>query len=366
MYIKELALRDFRNYETVRVPFLNGTNILYGNNAQGKTNLLEAIFLFCTGRSHRRASDREIIRQGQECAVVDVSFSDNVRDYAGQMKLLEGKKKFVRINQVPVTKISQIADYINVVMFSPEDLSIIKDSPTDRRRFFDMSISQLSPVYVSVLNEYLKTLKQRNNLLKEIKRSGKGEDTLDIWDSYLVDLSCKIIRYRTRFLQQLAIFAAHTHREISGETLQIQYISNCCDDVAQEDTIRQELEQKLIKNRRRDMETGTSNIGAHRDDFVFYINGQDAKLYGSQGQQRSVVLSLKLALTEVIKQVRQSYPVILLDDIMSELDESRRRYLAGKIEGKQVILTCTDKQDAASYEHVSYFYVHENSVTEDG
>lgn len=366
MYIKELALRDFRNYETVRVPFFNGTNIIYGNNAQGKTNLLEAIFLFCTGRSHRRASDREMIRQGQAFGVIDLSFCDDVRDYTGQMKILEGKKKFVRINQVPITRISQIADYINVVMFSPEDLAIIKDSPTERRRFFDMSISQLSPVYVSVLNDYLKTLKQRNNLLKEIKRSGKADDTLDIWDRYLVDLSCKIIRYRSRFLKQLEKFAVYTHKEISGETLRIEYVSNCCEDVTQEDTIGRELEQKLKKNRRRDIETGTSNIGAHRDDFVFYINGRDAKLYGSQGQQRSVVLSLKLALTEVIKQMRQSYPVILLDDIMSELDESRRKYLSGKIEGKQVILTCTDKQDAASYEAVKYFYVCNNSVTEDG
>lgn len=365
MYIQQLTLQNFRNYETASVSFLNGTNIIYGNNAQGKTNILEAIFLFCTGRSHRRASDKEMIRQEQARSVIDLTFCDEVRDYIGQMKLLEGKKKFVSINKVPVKKISLIADYINIVMFSPEDLSIIKDSPAERRRFFDMSVSQLSPVYVSLLNEYLKILKQRNNLLKEIKRSGKSDDTLDIWDTYLIDLSCKIIRYRHDFLEKLIGYAHVIHREISGETLEVQYCSNCCESVAHNEQLQQQLEERVKKSRRRDIETGTSNIGCHRDDFVFYINGRDAKLYGSQGQQRSVVLSLKLALTEVIRQSRGTYPVILLDDIMSELDESRRLYLSGKIKGKQVILTCTDRPDAAAYENVKYFYVHNNTVTED-
>lgn len=364
MYITKLTLRDFRNYESAAVSFLNGTNLIYGNNAQGKTNLLEAVFLFCTGRSHRRATDREMIREGTDWCEIDIEFCDEVRDYTGQMKILDGKKKFVAINKVPVKKISQIADYINVVMFSPEDLSIIKTSPSERRRFVDMALSQLSPVYVSVLNEYLKILKQRNNLLKEIKRNRSGDDTLDVWDEYLIDLSCKIIAYRRKFLEDLMRHAVPIHREIAGEALAMQYESNCCEDVSNSETLWQELEQKIKKGRRRDIETGTSNTGAHRDDFLFSIDGRDARLYGSQGQQRSVVLSLKLALTEVIRQSRGTYPVILLDDIMSELDESRRQYLAGKIRGKQVILTCTDRQEAAPYGTVRYFYVNNNTVTE--
>lgn len=365
MYVKQLKLKDFRNYETVCVNFSDATNILYGDNAQGKTNILESLYLFCTGRSHRRATDKEIIRHGQNFGIINIDFSDDIRDYKGQMKVLDGKKKFVSINGIPVKKISHIAEYINVVMFSPEDLSVIKDSPAERRRFFDMAISQISPAYVGILNEYLKVIKQRNNLLKEIKRSKKGEYTLDIWDSYLIDFSCKIIKYRRDFLENLKEFASKIHFEISKEELFIQYFSNCGEDIYSDENLKKELEQKIKKSRIRDIETGTSNTGAHRDDFVFLINGKDAKFYGSQGQQRSAILSLKLAFTEVIYNTKGSYPIILLDDIMSELDESRRLYLAGKISGKQVILTCTDKQKTENYKNVKYFHVQNNKLTEE-
>ncbi len=363
MYIKNIKLKDFRNYEYADISFSNGTNIIYGNNAQGKTNILEAIFLFCTARSHRRATDKDIIRRGANFGIIDIDFCDDVRDYKGKMKILDGKKKFVSINMVNIKKISQIADYINVVMFSPEDLAIIKDSPSLRRRFTDMAISQISPVYVSLLNEYLKILNQRNNLLKEIKRLSKDDDTLEVWDNYLVDLSCKIIKYRKEFIKNLLEYAKKIHYEISGEKLSIKYVSNCSDNIYDDDNLYNELSEKIKKNRKRDIETGTSNIGCHRDDFYFYINDQDVKIYGSQGQQRSVILSLKLALTEIIKNKRGAYPVILLDDIMSELDESRRKYLAGKIRDKQVIITCTDKEQSSLYSDVKYFHVSDGKIT---
>lgn len=365
MYITNLKLKDFRNYESADINFINGTNIIYGNNAQGKTNILEAIFLFCTARSHRRATDREIIKKDCEQSIIDIKFSDDVRDYVGRMKILDGKKKFVNINNVNIKKISHIADYINVVMFSPEDLFIIKDSPSVRRRFIDMSISQISPVYVSFLNDYLKIINQRNNLLKEIKRYNKSDETLDIWDEYLVDLSCKIIKYRREFIKKLQEFSKKIHYEISTENLLIKYISNCNENIYDDEKLYTELCEKIKKSRKRDIETGMTNIGAHRDDFVFYINENDAKIYGSQGQQRSVVLSLKLALTEIIKNEKGSYPIILLDDIMSELDESRRQYLSCKIEDKQVIITCTDKEQKANYSNVKYFNVSNNSVKEE-
>lgn len=365
MYVKNLRLKNFRNYENVSVNFINGTNIIYGNNAQGKTNLLEAIFLFCTARSHRRATDKEIIMNGAPFGIIDIDFCDGVRDYEGYMKILDGKKKMVSINKVAVRKISQIADYINVVMFSPEDLSIIKDSPSFRRRFCDMSISQISPVYVSLLNEYIKILNQRNNLLKEIKKTGKSADTLEVWDNYLIDLCVKITKYRRDFTKKIETYAKKIHYEISGENLDIKYISNSAENTEDNEKMYAEYENKIKKMRIRDIETGTTNYGCHRDDFVFYVNGNDVKLYGSQGQQRSVVLSLKLALTEVINEVRGDYPVILLDDIMSELDESRRKYLAGKIEGKQVMITCTDKEASSIYSNVKYFYVNNSSVKEE-
>lgn len=365
MYIKNIKLKDFRNYENADINFSNGTNIIYGNNAQGKTNILESIFLFCTARSHRRASDREMIRRGAQFGNIEINFSDDIRDYNGKMKILDGKKKFVSINGVSIKKISQIADYINVVMFSPDDLAIIKDSPSYRRRFYDMSISQISPIYVSVLNEYIKILNQRNNLLKDIKKSGKSDETLDIWDKYLVELSCRIIKYRCELTKILQETAKKIHTEISGEQLSIKYISNCGENIYDTEKLKSEFSEKLEKTRRRDIETGTSNTGCHRDDFIFYVNGADVKIYGSQGQQRSIILSLKLALAEIIKSVRGAYPIILLDDIMSELDESRRKYLSGKIEGKQVIMTCTDKEKNNEYSNVKYFYIANNKVSEE-
>lgn len=364
MYIKNIKLNDFRNYENAFISFSEGTNIIYGNNAQGKTNILESIFLFCTARSHRRASDKEMIRRGADFANIEISFTDGIRDYDGKMRILDGKKKSVLINSVNIKKISHIADYINVVMFSPDDLSVIKDSPSYRRRFYDMSISQISPAYVSLLNEYIKILNQRNNLLKEIKKTG-NDDTLEIWDNYLIDLSCRITKYRCELTKRLCDEAKKTHSEISGEELDIKYISNCGENTDNTEKLKEEMGEKIKKTRRRDIETGTSNTGCHRDDFVFLINGSDVKIYGSQGQQRSVILSLKLALTEIIKSVRGAYPIILLDDIMSELDESRRRYVSQKIEGKQVILTCTDREQERDFPCVKYFYVADNSVKED-
>ena len=365
MYVKNLRLKNFRNYENVSVNFINGTNIIYGNNAQGKTNLLEAIFLFCSARSHRRATDREIIKTGAPFGIINIEFSSGVRDYEGYMKILEGKQKLVSINKVGIKKISQIADYINVVMFSPEDLSVIKDSPSYRRRFCDMSLSQISPVYVSLLNEYIKILNQRNNLLKEIKKTGKSADTLEVWDNYLIDLCVKITKYRRNFTEKIKFYAKKIHHEISGEKLDIKYISNVSENIEDDEKIYKDFENKIKKMRVRDIETGTTNNGCHRDDFIFSVNDSDVKIYGSQGQQRSVILSLKLALTEFIKEVRGDYPIILLDDIMSELDESRRHYLAGKIEGKQVMITCTDKEASSLYKNVKYFYVNNSSVKEE-
>lgn len=362
MYITSIDLKNWRNYEKEHIEFINGTNIIYGDNAQGKTNILEAIFLFCLARSHRRATEREMIKMGEDYSVIKMCFCDDVRDYEGYMKILDGKKKYVSINGVSIKKISTVSKYINVVMFSPEDLSIVKDSPSYRRRFADMAISQLSPVYISYLNEYINVLNQRNNLLKMIKKTSKNADTLNIWDEYLVDFCIKIIKYRREFIKKLEQEAKKVHFEISGEDLSIKYISNCAEDIYLDDEkLSKQMLDKLIRTRSRDIETGMSNTGCHRDDFVFYTDKNDVKIYGSQGQQRSVVLSLKIGLTEVFKNIKGNYPVILLDDIMSELDEKRRSYLSGKIDGKQVILTCTDKEKN-NYKNVKYFHIKNGKV----
>ena len=365
MRITKLSLELFRSYEHGEIQFVDGTNIVYGENAQGKTNLLEAIFVFCTGRSHRSSVNKEIIYNNGDYSRIYVDFSDSVRDYHGSMKIYDGKKKMVTINDMPIKRISEISEYINVVMFAPEDLSIIKDEPSVRRRFADMAIGQLRPMYISLLTDYNKVLIQRNNLLKSIKKNRSAHDTIDIWNERLASLGSDITVYRNEFFNEIRPIAASIHREITGETLDVQYISSICgvgSTNSGKDRIRDLLLKKLEDSIYRDIELGTTGSGTHRDDFECVIDGRNARRYGSQGQQRSVVLSLKLAQTELIKLSRGAYPIILLDDIMSELDESRRMYLAGKILGKQVILTCTDRQSVHVEGNVAHFKVNNSKV----
>jgi len=360
MYIKRLKIKDFRNYDTAELYFSDKTNIIYGNNAQGKTNILESIFVFCSGRSHRRADDGEMIREGALRSIIEVEFCDENRDYYGKMIMQSGKKKLVSFNGVSLTKISQIANYINAVIFSPEDLNIVKGSPGERRRFMDMALSQLKPNYVSVLNDYLKVLKQRNNLLKKLNPNSAEADTLDIWDESLADLGAKITIYRKDFIDFLKPFVLNTYAELSNEKLDLNYISNFTQSFDNYDVIKENMLNLLKKNRRRDIETKISNIGVHRDDILFSIDGRDLKIYGSQGQHRSVVLCMKIAQTEAVYSVKKTYPIILLDDIMSELDKNRRDYFAGKIKDKQVIITCTDRDN--TQKDAKYFYVKSGNV----
>lgn len=360
MYIKKLKIKNFRNYSAAELAFDPKTNIIYGNNAQGKTNLLESIFVFCSGRSHRRADDGEMIAEGASSAVIELEFTDDVREYEGKMVMQSGKRKLVSFNGVSVSKISHIANYINAVMFSPEDLNIIKGGPGERRRFMDMALSQLKPNYVSVLNDYLKVLKQRNNLLKRLYADSPELSTLDVWDEALADLSAKITLYRVDFIQFLKPFVKNIYAELSSEALDLSYVSNITDSFESYEVIKESMLKLLEKNRRRDLETKISNIGAHRDDIEFTIDGRDLKIYGSQGQHRSVVLCLKLAQTEAVYSVKKTYPIILLDDIMSELDKSRRDYFAGKIQNKQVIITSTDRDE--TQKDARYFYVKSGTV----
>lgn len=361
MVINKLHIQNFRNYTDETLTFGRGTNILYGNNAQGKTNILEAVFVFCSGRSHRRADDGEMIQYGMPQACIEVEFSDEARAYTGKMLISSGKKKAVYFNGIALKKISQIANYIHAVIFSPEDLEIIKGSPGERRRFMDMAISQLKPNYVSLLNAYLKVLKQRNHLLKQLKADGTQTDMLDVWDASLADLGAKITLYRLEFIRFLKPYVIQFYAELSKEKLDLDYISNIAESFDSYESIKKSMLESLLKNRRRDIETKLTNAGVHRDDLKFTIDGRDLKIYGSQGQHRSVVLCLKLAQTEAIYSIRKTYPVILLDDIMSELDRSRRAYFAGKIQDKQVILTCTDR-DGDSPAGTKYFKIQNGTV----
>ncbi len=341
MRVKALEAVNFRNYEKERICFSPDTNVIFGNNAQGKTNLLEAIYLFSHGRSHRAKSDMELIKFGEDFAKLILEFSDSSRDYRAELRLLKNGKKSIKINNVPITKLSMLMRYLNVVMFSPEDLEIIKGAPTQRRRFLDEAISQIYPAYLKSLISYHKNLAQKNNLLKKLRMTGKtSDDMLAVWNEQLAADGAQIMQYRLDFTQKLCGYAAQIHREISGENFKIDYTPSVeCDIIDKES-----FYNKLLSVQTREIENGAGLYGIQRDELKFYINDREAKTYASQGQQRSCVLSMKIAQLESINELRGEYPVLLLDDIMSELDTSRRSYLAGKIKDKQVIITCTDAE----------------------
>ena len=341
MYIKTLILENFRNYKKEQIVLSPETNVFYGANAQGKTNILEACYLFSHGRSHRAKYDTELIKFGEKLFNLNAVFEDSLREYNAFMRINKEGKKLIKINNVPITKLSMLMSYLNVVMFSPEDLELIKGSPSVRRRFIDEAISQLYPNYLVNLIDYNKALVQKNALLKNLKFSGAKNDTmLSVWNEQLANTGGVIQRYRNDFLKNLAEFSRNIHKEITKEEFELLYVPNiACEDM---EKITEEFFKKLESAQEREIEAGLSQYGIQRDDFKITLNAKEARVYGSQGQQRTCVLTLKLAETEYIKSVKGEYPVLLLDDIMSELDIKRRRYLLEKITGKQVLITCTD------------------------
>ena len=361
MEVKSLSVSNFRNYEKEEIRFCDGTNVIYGNNAQGKTNLLEAIYLFSHGKSHRTKSDGELIRFGEPFSRIAIEFADKDRDYRAVMQFLSNGKKSVKINNVPITKLSMLMRYLNVVMFSPEDLDIIKGAPQMRRRFLDEAISQLYPMYLKTLISYHKNLAQKNSLLKKLKFSGKAEDaTLSVWNEQIAGDGSKIMEFRKKFTEEISGFAKDIHRKITGEELEIVYAPSVECEVITKEAFLEKLESVTS----REIENGSSLYGIQRDDLRLFISGKEVRTFASQGQQRTVILSLKMAQMENINAVRGEYPVLLLDDIMSELDISRRRFLKEKINDKQVLITCTDVEDAHTADKTKTFRVENGRVFE--
>jgi len=357
MKVRKLSVSNFRNYERESIEFGENTNIIFGNNAQGKTNLLEAIFLFSHGRSHRTKFDTEMIKFGEDCMKLCLEFSDKDRDYRALLQLNKNGKKSVKINNVPIIKLSMLMKYLNVVMFSPEDLQIIKGAPQIRRHFLDEAISQLYPIYLKSLISYHKNLAQKNNLLKKMKFSGKENDNmLDVWNEQIAEDGYKIMEYRADFIKKLDEFSAKIHKEICEENLSLLYTPSIECDIINKENFYKKLE--MTKNR--EIENGSSLYGIQRDELRLFIDGKEIKNFASQGQQRTAILSIKMGQIELINHLREEYPVLLLDDIMSELDIDRRRFLAGKIKGKQVILTCTDNEEM---ENVDAFVIRAGKIT---
>ena len=346
MYIENIKLNNFRNYNQLDIELNKNIDIIYGDNAQGKTNILEAIFLCSFGKSFRTAKEKEMIKFDENNAVVEIQYRK--KDREGKIKIEIGEKKKITLNGIKIKKLSELLGNINIVIFTPDDINILKDGPANRRRFLDMMIGQLRPNYVYNLNMYLKTIEQRNNYLRQVREENKPEEMLDIWDEKLIEYGEKIYSYREEFIQKIInkINVIHSKITDSKEILKINYISDCNS---------KEEYLKLLKARRKlDIIKGFTTKGIHRDDFVIYINEKEVNTYGSQGQNRTVILSLKLAELNVIYDEIGEYPILLLDDFMSELDEKRRKNFLSNIKDTQVILTGTEKIDLPNLEYSLY------------
>ncbi len=346
MYIEKIKLQNFRNYKQLELNLNKNINIIYGNNAQGKTNILESIFLCSFGKSFRTTKEKEMIKFDETNLVVEVFYQKKDRD--GKIKIEIGDKKQIYLNGIKIKKLSELLGNVNIVIFTPEDINILKDGPAGRRRFLDMMIGQLRPNYVYNLNMYLKTIEQRNNYLRQIREENKPAEMLEIWDEKLAEYAEIIFNYRNEFIKKIIQKINKIHTEITEnkEKLEIEYISNC---------ENKENYLKLLKERRKlDIIKGFTTKGIHRDDFMIYINEKEVGTYGSQGQNRTVVLSLKLAELNVIYDEIGEYPILLLDDFMSELDIERRKNFLNNIKNTQVILTGTEKIDLPNLEYNLY------------
>ena len=334
MIIKSLKLKDYRNYEILNIEFDHATNIFYGDNAQGKTNILEGVYLSGTTKSHRGTKDRDLIRFGQDEAHIETVIEKNGVPWQIDMHLKKNSPKGIAINKVPIRRASELFGLTNFVFFSPEDLNIIKNGPAERRRFMDLELSQLDKVYLSDLANYNRTLNQRNRLLKDAYYRDDILDTLDVWDMQLVQYGEKIIQRRIRFIEEVNAIIGDIHHKLTGgrERISLSYEPGCG---------ALSLEAALEKNRERDIRMKSTSVGPHRDDICFMADRIDIRRFGSQGQQRTAALSLKLSEIELVRQIIKDTPVLLLDDVLSELDKHRQNYLLDSIHDIQTLITCT-------------------------
>ena len=334
MIVESIEMKNFRNYRELDLHFDERTNIFYGDNAQGKTNILEAVYLSGTTKSHKGCRDRDMILFGEEEGHLRTKIRKKNLEYQIDIHLKKNRTKGIAVNGVPIRKASELFGIVNFVFFSPEDLGIIKQGPSERRRFLDMELCQLDRVYLHNAVSYNRALTQRNKLLKDLAFRPELKDTLEIWDLQLAEYGKKIIEGREKFLLELAEIVKNIHNKLSGgkEKLEILYEKNA---------EAEELYEKIKQNRERDIRMKTTSAGPHRDDILFSVGDVDIRRFGSQGQQRTAALSLKLSEIELVKQVTDDTPVLLLDDVLSELDQNRQNYLLSSIHDIQTLITCT-------------------------
>jgi DNA replication and repair protein RecF len=344
LIVKSLDLENFRNHKDTKILFSDRFNIIFGDNGQGKTNVLEAIYLCASGRSHRTSKDSELIRFGCNSYTINTYVIKSGLDKEINICYFADQKKQIKINEIPLTKIGALMGNLYAVLFSPEDLFIVKQGPMERRRFVDITLCQIKPSYFYDLQLMARILKQRNMLLKSLVNNSSLIDTMDVWNIKLAEVAASVIIARRNFTRQLSLLAQNQHKYLTVEKEIISFNYDCS-FLINEDTSKSEIieiYQKLLeKNLQRDMVLGYTSVGPHRDDYDILINDKNLKTFGSQGQQRSAVLSLKIAEIELIHKETGEYPVLLLDDVMSELDENRQKYLMDSITNVQTFITCT-------------------------
>lgn len=340
MKIRNLSLINYRNYETLNIELSSGVNVFQGANAQGKTNILEAIYYCGFGKSHRTNKVKDIIMWDKEYSIIRLYIEMERIDKEIEISLLSDGKKGMTINKIKLLKIGDLLGVLNIVMFSPEDLRIVKESPGVRRRFLDMEISQIDKRYYNSLVDYNKVLSQRNIILKN---KSPDKDIISVYDDQLSELGEYIVQQRLNYIELINFYGKDIHKKITmnKENVEFLYKSSCDYEAPIKDNILKDLR----KNRKRDISSGFTSVGPHRDDFLININDADAKDFGSQGQQRTVVLTMKFASLEIIKKIKGEYPILLLDDVLSELDINRKKFVLKSIEGIQTFITLTGYQD---------------------
>lgn len=359
MLIESLELKSYRNYDDLSVRFSSGNNILYGDNAQGKTNILESLYVCSTTKSHRGSKDKELIKLGCDESHIRMYIRKNDILHRMDMHLRKNKPKGAAIDGIPVRRTGELMGFVNIVFFSPEDLSIIKNGPSERRRFIDIQLCQSDKIYLYDLINYNKVLAQRNNLLKQIGMNRSLEETLDIWDEQLVHYAIKVIKRRKEYINELNEIIRSIHYKLSGnlEELNIEYDMNVNEN---------EIADRLRSSREKDIFQKITGCGPHRDDLMIMIKDRDLRRFGSQGQQRTCALSLKISEIEFIKKNVGDEPVLLLDDVLSELDRKRQNYLLESLENTQTIITCTGLEEFVEnrFNIDKTFYVNNGIITE--
>lgn len=368
MIVKNLKIQNYRNFKEVDIELNDDLNIFIGDNGQGKTNLLESIYLCSIGRTFRLNNENDLINFNENRSLVELSVNKNKYFLNIELILEKNKRKQVKFNGVKLDKTGEMIGVLNNVIFTPDDMKIIKESPVERRKFINIDISQIKPKYKYLLNQYKKIISQRNNILKNYYTNSSNKDIINIWNEYLINIGTELICYRKDYINNLKKYGAEIYSDLSGNKEIFDMIYKCnIGNIASMDknSIKILFQEKINKNMENEIHKGTSLYGPHKDDLIIKINDKECKYFASQGQQRSAILALKLAEIEIIKSEIGEYPVLLLDDVLSELDNTRKGYLIKYIKGIQTVITTTDDNDlkilTKDY-NKKFFYINEGRI----